>query len=854
MTPERWARIRDLFDRASQLPAGEREAWVSSQCPDDDEVARTVISLLGRLEASKDFLEPIETATPPVPTASQAGRRLGDFELVEPIGRGGMGVVHRARQVGLGRDVAVKELPTALFPTQNDVERFLREAKAAARLAHPAIVHVLAFGEDAGTHWFAMELVDGHDLARELTQQAAAASGEVAPNCLLPRFGTPQYVERIVAVVADVADALQHAHDRGIVHRDVKPSNLLLQRGAGVKVADFGLARDAMQGPITKSSDLGGTPYYVSPEQARSLKDKVDHRTDVYSLGVVLYEALTLRRPINGETHREVLDRIAWFDPPPPSRLQPKIARDLDAICVRAMEKDPARRYPTAAAFAADLKRFLAHEAVTARLPGTMRRVQRFAARNRSVLVTGVLVASALVLGAFSGRRNERAEALLRRRADVDDALVRATWIAADRAVVERALRAATELRVGAPDANDASRLERLAARCAEHRARWVAEADRMAQEAAASALPAEVRSMLRVQSANAIRVAAIAAPDDPELDRRSGIDVAMGRLSVRAESASGVELAARVRVAQLDFVRGTPNATLDLGATPVVDAPIAPGFARVTVEFDAGGFSEFDVAPGIEDDALELVAVLREDDADSTDGMVRLEGGTVPFGPHSGCPLDGREVVVAPFWIDATEVRVRDYREFLRATNATPPMLWAAMDDPANDELPVTGVTWFEARAYAVWRGKRLPTHAEWEFAARGSAGRLVPWAEGVPASAERARLGGPRPTYREDPAALVALWKANVVAVDALPLGRTPEGVFHLLGNVAEFTGSPVIGPVRGVTTCITGDRWVLGGAWTDPFEGFDLGHFDHMPMGANALSRDVSIGFRCARSAGR
>ncbi|MCC7173146.1 MAG: protein kinase, partial [Planctomycetes bacterium] len=180
MTPERWVRLRDLFDRASQLPANERAAWVATHCPDDDEIARTVNSLLARLEASKDFLEPIETAKPTVPPVSQPGRRLGDFELVEPIGRGGMGVVHRARQIGLGREVAIKELPAALFPTQNDVERFLREAKAAARLAHPAIVHVFTFGQDAGTHWFAMELVDGHDLARELTHQAAAANGDVA--------------------------------------------------------------------------------------------------------------------------------------------------------------------------------------------------------------------------------------------------------------------------------------------------------------------------------------------------------------------------------------------------------------------------------------------------------------------------------------------------------------------------------------------------------------------------------------------------------------------------------------------------------------------------------------------------
>lgn len=852
MTPERWARIRDAFDRASLLPAAERAAWIAAHCADDAELARTVTSLMERVEASADFLEPIEAPTRVHPGPSAAGRRLGDFELVEPIGRGGMGVVHRARQVGLGREVAIKELPVGLFPTRNDVERFLRESKAAARLAHPAIVHVFAFGEDAGTHWFAMELVDGHDLARELARQAERANGEAGHECLLPPFGTPQYVERVVALVADVADALQHAHARGIVHRDVKPSNLLLQRGAGVKVADFGLARDAAQGALTKSTDLGGTPYYVSPEQARSLKDRVDHRTDVYSLGVVLYEALTLRRPITGATDREVLDRIATFHPPPPSSHQPRIARDLDAICVRAMEKDATRRYPTAAAFAEDLKRFLAHEAVSARLPGPMRRVARIAARHRALLVTLALVACALALGAFTGRRNERAEALLRRRDEIDAALARPSWFAADRGVVERALRAATELRAGVSSADDAGRLERLAARCAEHRAQWVAEADRLARGAEADALPAEVRSMLRIQGANAIRVAALAAPDDPELQRRSGIDVAMGRLSVRAESATGVALAARVSVAQLDFVSGEPRAPLDLGATPIVDALIAPGFARVRVSFEGGGFREFDVAPGIEDDTLALVAVVQQDESGSTAGMVRLDGGSVTFGPHTGCTLNQRECVVAPFWLDATEVRVREFREFLRATDATPPMLWPAMDDPANDDLPVTGVSWFEARAYAVWRGKRLPTHAEWEFAARGSAGRVVPWADGAPASSERARLGGQRPTYREDVAALVALWKANVVAVDAMPLGRTPEGVFHLLGNVAEYTGSPVIGPVRGVTTCITGDRWVLGGSWADPLDGFDLGHFDHMPMGANPLSRDLLIGFRCARSA--
>ncbi len=271
-------------------------------------------------------------------------RRLGDFELERKVGQGGMGEVWLARQVSLDRPVAVKVLPRTLATQENFIERFQREAKAAASLVHPNVIQIYAYGIDEGTPYFAMEFVEGEDLQERM------------------RRGRPEWSE-IADVMMGVASALHVAHDKGLIHRDIKPSNVMVDRNGIVKVMDFGLAKATSGGPeaksLTNAGLIMGTPNYLSPEQGRG--DPLDGRSDLYSLGIVLYELLTGSLPFRADTPAGLIFKHVYEPPPPPSSIRSDIPPFLEEIALKLLEKDPEDRYANPQELLADLGEFLDH-------------------------------------------------------------------------------------------------------------------------------------------------------------------------------------------------------------------------------------------------------------------------------------------------------------------------------------------------------------------------------------------------------------------------------------------------------------------------------------------------------------
>jgi serine/threonine protein kinase/formylglycine-generating enzyme required for sulfatase activity len=349
------------------------------------------------------------------------GTLAAGYRIESVIGRGGMGTVMLATETGLGRLVAVKALHAGAS-TERALWRFQREARLLAQLDHPGIVKVLAAGVHAEVPFYAMEFVDGASLRHVLENlrrsglptdgrplqaaiDGAAARFDESPGLIAsqpsPRQPAKNYPAAIAQVGAEVADALACAHAAGIVHRDVKPANVLLRRDGRALLADFGIARREAGPDLTLTGDIAGTPFYMSPEQARG--DPVDHRSDLFALGTVLYEALTLQRPFDGETTLAVLDRLQKHEPEAPQRLNPALPRDLAAIVLQAMNKLPSERYQHANAMAADLRAFLAGEPVTAHPPNAWRRLRRWARREPwQAIAATTAMATLLVIGVGS--------------------------------------------------------------------------------------------------------------------------------------------------------------------------------------------------------------------------------------------------------------------------------------------------------------------------------------------------------------------------------------------------------------------------------------------------------------------
>ncbi|MHC4403930.1 MAG: protein kinase domain-containing protein [Planctomycetota bacterium] len=425
-------------------------AQLAAQYP---EVAEPLTAYLNSL----DFLHRAALGFRPTGQAPPGGvseQRLGDYAIAREIGRGGMGIVYEATQISLDRRVALKLLPFAAVLDPRQIARFQNEARAAAQLHHPNIVPIFGVGCDRGVHYYAMQYVEGKTIAQlvhELRQlshadapddhrgaisplardlslgrlalssdestsgQPASASAGIPRDPTRPASDTTRqththvstdgctrsrgFLRSVVNLGVQAAEALEHAHQMGVVHRDVKPSNLMLDVRGHLWVTDFGLAMTQTDPSLTTTGDLLGTLRYMSPEQVQGQRRVLDHRTDVYSLGLTLYEMLTLQ-PAFGDGEREKLvRRIIEEDPRPPRQLNKAIPKDLETVVLKAMAKEPGSRYATAQELADDLRRFLEGKPTLARRPTLADRAGKWAKRHKSMVCSAV----ALTLIALAG-------------------------------------------------------------------------------------------------------------------------------------------------------------------------------------------------------------------------------------------------------------------------------------------------------------------------------------------------------------------------------------------------------------------------------------------------------------------
>ncbi len=392
-------RVEQLLDELCDSHATPED--VCGSCPELLPVVRERWRQLRRVEAEVDglFPGPPEPGAGGPPSAHDATAlpRIPGYEVEAVLGRGGMGVVYKARHPRLNRAVALKMLLAGPYAGPGELERFLREAETVAGLRHANIVQVHEAGDVDGRPYFTMEFVEGGSLAQKVA-------------------GTPQAARQAAALVAAVAEAVHAAHQRGIVHRDLKPGNILLTADGTPKVTDFGLARRLESGGgITESGALLGTPSYMAPEQAEGRSRDVGPATDVYALGAILYESLTGRPPFRAETAAATVQQVLASDPVPPSRLNPRVPRDLETICLKCLNKEPHRRYTSAQELSDDLRRFREGKPVRARPVGVAERTVKWARRRPAaallIAALSLMVGSVLAIGLWLRQQEEDRQA-----------------------------------------------------------------------------------------------------------------------------------------------------------------------------------------------------------------------------------------------------------------------------------------------------------------------------------------------------------------------------------------------------------------------------------------------------------
>ena len=390
--PECQSRLTEITNASSEYPAAPLGFATSTDHAPVGSSSLPAMSSTGQADETSDTLDSQDDGI------LQRGTRVGyfgDYELLKVLGEGGMGIVYRARQISLNRSVALKMIKASRFPSADEVRRFHNESEAVARLDHPNIVPIFEVGQYEDQHYFSMKLVAGESLDKR------------PRDCL----SNPR---RAAELVAKIADAIHHAHQRGILHRDLKPANILIDSEGQPHVTDFGLAKRVEgDSELTRSGAILGTPAYMAPEQASGKRGTVTTSTDVYGLGAILFALLAGRAPFGGTTVLDVLEQVRERTPDSPRKSNPRVPRDLEVICLKCLEKDPPRRYASAHALAGDLKRWLSGEPIAARPVGNAARLWMWCHRNPIVAGAANLATAALVFAAVMSLLYARQQARL---------------------------------------------------------------------------------------------------------------------------------------------------------------------------------------------------------------------------------------------------------------------------------------------------------------------------------------------------------------------------------------------------------------------------------------------------------
>ena len=717
-------------------------------------------------------------------------KKIGEFDITREIGRGGMGVVYEARQNSLDRKVALKVLPAHLTLHPAAVARFKREALTAAKLEHPSVVKVFAVGSEGDTHYFAMELIEGSSLDRLIERDREALVGERTP------------LERKVAMIIDVADALAFAHEGGVVHRDVKPSNILVRQDGSTVLTDFGLAREDALPSMTTSGTFAGTPYYVAPEQALGNQSDIDARTDVFSLGVTLYEFVTLHRPFDGENSREVLEKILGKDPPDPRKFVPDLPEDLVAILTRALEKESEQRYASMHAFASDLRAFRAGRPVSARKVTKVERARRWLRREPKLAGMGIAIIAVLVISL---------------------AISLSLLYRLDRTQKQASEEAASKGRLLAEVQRlaDVQRLEDLAL-----------EEDKLwpPHQKMVESMEAWVASATRLEARRGLHEGSLSQLEkDARTDADSRWQLAMERQVVqRMQDLASKKALVERRITfarnleAKSFTEPEARAAWDLAREVIRSSPVyggldlAPQLGLLPLGKDPkSGLYEFwhmqtGKAPLRDEDgavrgaeATGIVLVL-------VPGGRAVSGSQAPDSDHpQGTPYVDplrepneamRSTDLPPFFLGKHEVTQAQFRHVC-TTNPSflKPGRWGDHRSTlaTNLRYPVECVTWEEAERFCFRTGLLLPNEAQWEHAARAGT-TTVYWTGDDPKTLsmrenlrDRTRLEvlgvlGAEPTSIEDGFVL----NAPVGALEP-----NPFGLFDMLGNVAEWCGNTFV-----------------------------------------------------------
>lgn len=866
VAPEDWQRIETLFEQLIKLEGSDRTTRLDLECADDPELRRTLEGMLDSVDLDDSFLDSPVRSLARAEAQTDLPRPFGEFELVEEIGRGGMGVVYRAREQALGRDVAIKVLPQAPFQSARQLLRFEREARAAARLSHPGIVTVYSEGTIDGVRYFAMELVEGPSLL-----QAIRAARTPGPRSPAQRSDALESPADIASLIAGTAEALQVAHDAGVIHRDVKPSNLLLTPSGTLKLTDFGLVLDQREAAMSYSGEVFGTPHYISPEQAEGKSGEVDHRTDIYSLGVVLYELLTGVRPIEGETAIEVLRSVVDTEPRPARAVNRNVPLDLSVVCEVAMARRPADRYATAADMAADLRRILALEPIQARpLPRT-RRAARWLRRHRSAVLTGTVTAFAALALVWAFREGATRLEIARRIEFLESQELVAPSEPESLASLTHVSSVILSLEEHGARLSDRQR--EVIEHCRGDVDLGTTTVVKLSGEAIVSTIgQTNALEPWKVDGA-ALAASAIPGMRANEIRRQLG----MAELATEDQLKKHWNVAAPdgqqpgdpravVWIQEFDPLTGIQGEPTRVGECPC-DFTTLAGHFLATVRWRGDVIAEYDRIIWAKTSAIRLKPALpaasQRGERDTT--MALIDPQPVTYAKELGVPDHMAEVAleIPPFWLDRCEVSNAEFAEFVAEFPERVPFFWrfsanwdSTLERTSENyvehwgELPVVGVTVSDAIAYAEWRGKRLPTYAELLYAGSGTSGRHYPWTESMKVehylgNCRQERRGGS--TLEQYYHGYLALSVRVRSAEDA----SSPEGVYHLLGNVAELTSTlPIAINSLGELAVQPGHRVTTGGTWLAESLRQTIPR-SHSKISDLPTDRSLSLGFRCARS---